>query len=97
MAYVSLDALWEVFSDHEISRGLWPPHSPDLTPCDFYVWESLKEKVYKTNPHTLEELRNNIHCETSAISGEELQRANTVFHRYTECIQLGGQHFQHLL
>jgi hypothetical protein len=51
--------------------------------------------VYKTNPHTLEELRNNIHHEISAISGEELQRVNTVFYRYNECIQSGRQYFQH--
>jgi hypothetical protein len=96
MAYVSLEALREVFDDHVISRGLWPPCSLDLTPCDFYLWGSLRVKVYKTNPHTVEELRHNIRPQDSTISGEELQRVN-VFHRYTECIQSGGQHFQHLL
>jgi hypothetical protein len=35
MAYISLEALWEVFGDHIISHGLWPPRSPNLTPCDF--------------------------------------------------------------
>jgi len=25
-----------------ISRGLWPPRSPDLTPCDLYLWECSK-------------------------------------------------------
>jgi hypothetical protein len=29
MLYISLEALWEVFSDRIISRGLWPPHFPD--------------------------------------------------------------------
>jgi len=28
---------------------------------------SLKDKVYKTNAYTLEELRNNIRCEISTI------------------------------
>jgi hypothetical protein len=96
MAHVDLEALLEVFDDHVISRGLWPPHSPDLTPCDFYLWGSLKDRVYKTNTHTLEELGHNIHREISTISGEELQRVN-MFRRYTECIRSGGQHFQHLL
>jgi hypothetical protein len=45
-AYVSLEALRKVFSDHIISRGLWPPHSPDLVPCDFYMWGSLKNKIH---------------------------------------------------
>jgi hypothetical protein len=46
MSYVSLEALWKVFSDHIISRGLWPPRSPDLVPCDFYLWGSLKDKMH---------------------------------------------------
>jgi len=33
---------------------------------------SLKEKVYKTNPHSLEELKYNIRRDISTISGEEL-------------------------
>jgi hypothetical protein len=68
MAKINFEALREVFTDSIISRGLWPPRSPDLTPCDFYLWESLKDKVCKTNSHTLEELRNNIRREISAIS-----------------------------
>jgi hypothetical protein len=98
MAHVSLEALWEVFGDHVISHGLWPPCSSDLTSCDFYLCESSRDNMYKTNPHTLDALRNNNHHEISAISGEELQRVNNnVFRRYTECIQSGGQNFQHTL
>jgi hypothetical protein len=50
------------------------------------------------NPHTLEELWNNICYKISSISGEELGRVNsTVLHRYTEYIWSGGQHFQCLM
>ena len=24
----------------------WPPRSPDLTPCDFFLWEFVKDSVY---------------------------------------------------
>jgi hypothetical protein len=24
----------------------WPPRSPDLTPCDFFLWDYIKEKVF---------------------------------------------------
>jgi len=44
-----------------------------------YLWGSLKYKVYETNPHALEALRNNIHCKISTISGKELQKVNNVF------------------
>ena len=35
----------------------FPPRSPDLTPLGFYLWGNLKNTVYATKPHTLEELR----------------------------------------
>jgi hypothetical protein len=33
------------FSGRRMSRGLWPPHSPDLNPYKFYLWGMLKDKV----------------------------------------------------
>lgn len=94
MAYASFEALLDVFSDHMISHGQWPPSFLDLTPCYFYLCRSLKDKVYKTNSHILEERRNNIHYKISEISGEEIQRVNTsLFHRYNECIQSEGKVF----
>ena len=35
----------------------WPPRSPDLTPCDFFIWGYLKAKVYEQRPQTLAALR----------------------------------------
>ena len=81
----------------QIRHGLWPLQSPDLTSYDFYWWKSLKNKVCKTNPHTLEELRYDICSEISTISGEELHIVNHIFLSCNECIWLGEQHFQHLL
>jgi hypothetical protein len=97
-AHVSLEALRQVFDGCVVSRGLWTPRSPDLTACDFYLWGSLKGKVYKTNPHTLEETRHNFRRQISTVSGEELQRVNkNVFRKDTECIRSGRQHLNHLL
>ncbi|GBL93529.1 hypothetical protein AVEN_59716-1 [Araneus ventricosus] len=34
----------------------WPPRLPDLTPCDFFLWGYVKEKVYvPTMPTTPQE------------------------------------------
>ena len=41
---------------------------------DFYLWSILKNAVYKTNPHTLEELKRNIRDEINNINRGELQR-----------------------
>ena len=24
----------------------WPPRSPDATPCDFFLWDYVKDQVY---------------------------------------------------
>jgi len=45
---------------HVIRGGFGLYFPPDLSPCDFYLPGRLKDKVYKTNPHNLEELTNNI-------------------------------------
>jgi len=74
-----------------IRQCLLPLHSPDLTP-----WGSIKDKVYETTPHILEELTDTVHIEISAISEEELQRVN-VFRSCAKCIRSGRQNFQHLL
>jgi hypothetical protein len=52
IATYSIHVLNEVFENRLISRGLWPARSPDLNPCDFYLWGNLKDKVYSNNPHT---------------------------------------------
>lgn len=97
-ADLSLQLIEEIFEDRVISKGLWPPRSPDLTVCDFYLWGNLKNKVYRNNPHTLEELKDNIRREIAAISEEELMRVNGNFLRRCErCVAAQGHHFQHLL
>ena len=64
----SLDFIAEIFENRIISRGLWPAPSPDLTAWDFYLWGNLKNKVYKTNPHTLYKLKQNIRTEKLTLS-----------------------------
>jgi hypothetical protein len=42
-----------MFPGHLISlRGDmgWPARSPDLSPCDFFLWGYPKEKVFKHRP-----------------------------------------------
>ena len=51
------------FQNRWIGRGgpiAWPARSPDLTPCDFFLWGWVKNKVYKTMPANIDELRDSI-------------------------------------
>ncbi|KAJ4433388.1 hypothetical protein ANN_15647 [Periplaneta americana] len=94
----SLRAITDIFEGRVISEGLWPARSPDLTPCDFYLWSSLKDRVYRSNPRTLDELKNNIQREIVKISDAELQHVNqNVIRRYNTCLAANGKHFHHRL
>ncbi|KAJ8962740.1 hypothetical protein NQ318_001138, partial [Aromia moschata] len=48
----NLNTLPDLFDESRwIGRGndapiSWPPRSPDLNPCDFFIWGDLKQKVY---------------------------------------------------
>jgi hypothetical protein len=57
------------FSDCMTGYSLRPSCVLDLTTCDFYLWCSLRDKVYKTNPNILEELRNICHNISATSTG----------------------------
>ena len=66
----SLSLLREMFPGHVISLRDdigWPPRSPALTLCDFFLWGYLKAKVYEQCPLTLEGLKEAIRQEVAAI------------------------------
>jgi hypothetical protein len=93
---MSMQALSDVVGARIISSDIWPAHSPDLNPCEYFFWGCLKDKVYKSNPRA-EELKENIHREIVNIPAEELQRTNQKpFRRCKECLHIEGQYFQHL-
>ena len=75
----------------------WPPRSPDLSPCDFFLWGILKDRVYRRNPRSIEELKNAITTEILAIDASLCQM---VCHSVTDCLcrclAVEGQQFEHL-
>jgi hypothetical protein len=99
--HTSRRALAEIasfFQDRVVSKGLWPPRSPDLTPLDFFLWGMLKGKVYANKPSTIDELKSNISNEIAAIPPATLTATfNSMERRVHMCLEAGGDHFQHLL
>ncbi|CAF3023534.1 unnamed protein product [Rotaria sp. Silwood2] len=53
----------------------WPPRSPDLTPCDFFLWGWAKNEVYKTNPKTLTALEERIHTVLNNVPQQFLKNS----------------------
>lgn len=79
----------------------WPPRSPDLTPCDFFLWGALSAKVYSERINTEEQLWNRIVNAANTLLEEErgtLQRVQFNFlKRVNLCIAEDGGHFEQLL
>ena len=58
-AEATLDVLRPVFEDSIISRKadvVWPPRSYDLTPLDYYLWDTVKDECYADKPVTIDTL-----------------------------------------
>ena len=102
LPWLPLSRVHKVFGEERtISRGSatsWPSRSPDLSPCDFYLWGKLKSQVYSNNPHTLEELQQNIQNSIDAIPQAELTRvSHGLINPAPRCIEVNRGHFQHFL
>lgn len=84
------------FPERWIGRGGpvdWPPRSPDLTPCDFFLWGVLKEKVYAMEPKTIEDLKKAITTALHALTVELCEKVcHSVANRCEKCIELEGEH-----
>ncbi|KAF6202497.1 hypothetical protein GE061_002893 [Apolygus lucorum] len=71
----------------------WPPRSPDLTPCNYFLWGYLKSKVYVDKPRTLQDLKDAITREIAAIPMEMLDNVMSNFaERLEQCINQQGRH-----
>lgn len=85
----TLNLLRNVFHNHLISRFgdiPWPPRSPDVTAPDYFLWGKLKEKVFRSRPHTIQELKNRISQEIEEINRDQnlLQRVMDNFRKRLE-------------
>jgi transposase len=71
------DCLDQKFPNRWIGRGgptPWPPRSPDITPCDFFVWGFVKDRVYASKVDNKEELRERIRRAFDEIDHSILRR-----------------------
>ena len=74
---------------------MWPPRSPDLNPCDYFLWGYLKSKVYYPLPKTIEDLQVNIEREIKKINKNILKNTFVNFRkRLNLVIEAGGGHIK---
>jgi hypothetical protein len=58
-----------------MSLTCWPPRSPDLTPCEFFLWGHVKDRVFvRPVPITLYDLKQRITTATAGVDEDFLTR-----------------------
>ena len=86
----AMGILREMFPGHLISlRGDigWPARSPDINPCDFFLWGYVKSNVYSDRPKSIEHLKDAISQEIIAIPLEMIRRVIENFReRLRQCV-----------
>jgi hypothetical protein len=98
IAACTMVILHECFGENVISKGLWPPRSPDLASPGFFLWSYLKDTVYRSNPRDLKQLKMNITHSIEEVNEGTLRNvARNMVKRVDKCIEINGQNFQHLL
>lgn len=89
--------------DRWIARGgpvPWPARSPDLTPCDFFLWGEIKRRVYVEEAQSLDALKLQI-----IRAFDEVKRDTVVLNKLKDnvqkrarlCLERNGLHFEQLL
>lgn len=93
--------LREFFDDRLISLRTeveFPPRSPCLTIMDYFVFPHLKNKIFRTPVHNLQELEERIVEECANITPQMLHNAfDNMKKRVNLCIEQHGGHFQQFL
>ena len=88
------------FAGHWIGRRgplEWPARSPDLTPCDYFLWGYLKTRVYTTKPNNVDDLKARIRNEVRRITPQMIRNVRNEFEtRLALCQEVGGAQFEHL-
>lgn len=85
-------------SDADDAIVSWPPRSPDLTPCDFFLWGFIKGKVFcPPLPESIDQMKARIRLAISTITTSLLERVWANFHKRLMKVKARrGRHFEHL-
>ena len=72
-----------------------PPYSPDLAPCDFWLFPKLKENLRGNRYSTIEDMKEAVTRVQNTLTQEDFQGAfQKLLERYNKCIDVGGEYFE---
>ena len=68
-----------------------PPYSPDLAPCDFWLFAKLRGCRYKT----IEEMKEAVTKVIDTLTQRDFHGAfQQLLEQYNKCIAVGGDYFE---
>ena len=72
-----------------------PPHSPDLTPCDFFLFPKMKLKLKGRRFDTIMEIQVEMQKVLHTLTEKEFQEAFQKWRRrWDRCLHSGGNYFE---
>ena len=89
---------WRVISHRSPLGHNWLPYSPDFYPLDSFVWEFIKDQVWRIQPKLIPEQEQAVKDVAATILLEKLRdTAWNVRERAKAYIKASGGHFEHFL
>ena len=88
-----------LFTDYLAKMGIktvsLPPYSPDLAPCDFWLFPKLKEKLRGCRYETIEEMKEAVTKVIDTLTQEDFHEAfQQMLEPYNKCIAAGGYYLE---
>ena len=72
-----------------------PPYSPDLAPCDFWLFPKLKEKLRGCPYETIEEMKEAVTKVIDTLTQDDFHGAfQKLLEWYNKCIAVEGDYFE---
>lgn len=73
----------------------WPANSPDLNPCDFYLWGRIEGEACKVYHSSIAKLKASIIKTMANLDPHEVARACNSFRRRVQTVvDCGGIHYE---
>ena len=85
----------QFLADKRITVLEHPPYSPDLAPCDFYLFPKIKSLLKGTHFTYVEEVKTKTADLLNTLTDKDLRHCFQQWQRRMErCIQAGGNYFE---
>ena len=91
----SAQRVQQFLAKHNISLVRQPPYSPDLAPCDFFLFPKIKTKLKGRRFQDVTEIKENATRELRAIPEQAFQECFQQWKiRWNKCIASEGHYFE---